>query len=51
MQALGAFANLSLNKDKPHFKQFIPRGLELLIYGLKEKNFKTIENIVLNTKL
>jgi hypothetical protein len=51
MQALGAFANLSLNKGKPHFKQFIPRGLELLICGLKGKNFKTIENIVLNTKL
>ena len=51
MQALGAFANLSLNKGKPHFQQFIPRGLELLKYGLRGKNFKTLETIVLNTNL
>jgi aminoglycoside/choline kinase family phosphotransferase len=51
MQALGAFANLSLNKGKPHFKEFIPRGLELLEYGLKGKNFRIIENIVLSVKL
>lgn len=35
MQALGAFANLSLNKNKIHFKKFIPRGLELLHTGLE----------------
>jgi aminoglycoside/choline kinase family phosphotransferase len=50
MQALGAFANLSLNKGKKHFTHYIPRGLELLKYGLQEKNFKVLENIVLNIK-
>ena len=51
MQALGAFANLSLNKGKLHFKQFIPRGVELLKSGLKGKGFKSIENIMLKINL
>jgi aminoglycoside/choline kinase family phosphotransferase len=46
MQSLGAFANLSLNKDKPHFKQYIPRGLQLLQAGLKKSKFKDLYDIV-----
>ena len=46
MQALGAFANLSLNKDKPQFKKHIPRGLALLKYGLRDKNFKHLNALV-----
>ncbi|MCL2688664.1 MAG: phosphotransferase [Chitinispirillia bacterium] len=30
MQALGAYGNLSLNKGKPHYKQFIPTALQRL---------------------
>jgi len=30
MQALGAYGNLSLNKGKPHYKQFIPIALQRL---------------------
>ncbi len=39
MQALGAFANLSLNKGKAHFKEYIQNGVCLLKRGLKEGNF------------
>jgi aminoglycoside/choline kinase family phosphotransferase len=46
MQALGAFANLSLNKYKPRFKQFIPRGLVLLQSGLKNSEFKKLYRII-----
>ncbi|UCF70388.1 MAG: phosphotransferase [candidate division WOR-3 bacterium] len=46
MQALGAFANLSLNKKKPHFAHFIPRGLELLERGLNEKSFTKLKRVV-----
>jgi aminoglycoside/choline kinase family phosphotransferase len=46
MQALGAFANLSLNKYKPHFKQYIPRGLILLHSGLKNSEFKKLNHII-----
>jgi len=46
MQALGAFANLSLNKNKPQFKQHIPRGLELLKSELKPSKFKNLSRIV-----
>lgn len=42
MQALGAFANLSLNKKKPYFKKFIPRGLALLKSGLEKTEFKEL---------
>ncbi len=38
MQALGAFANLSLNKGKVHFRKHIPNGVGLLKRGLKETN-------------
>ena len=46
MQALGAFANLSLNKSKVHFKKYIPRGLELLKHGLQGKNMAKLEALV-----
>ncbi|UCD20155.1 MAG: phosphotransferase [candidate division WOR-3 bacterium] len=46
MQALGAFANLSLNKKKPHFAHFIPRGLELLERGLNETPFTKLTKAV-----
>ena len=46
MQALGAFANLSLNKNKTQFKQFIPRGLELLRLGLRKTRFRKLFQIV-----
>jgi aminoglycoside/choline kinase family phosphotransferase len=46
MQALGAFANLSLNKNKPHFKQYIPRGLTLLKYGVRDKTYKKLNALV-----
>jgi aminoglycoside/choline kinase family phosphotransferase len=39
MQALGAFANLWLNKGKVFFKEHIPRGLELLRRGLEKTEF------------
>jgi aminoglycoside/choline kinase family phosphotransferase len=42
MQALGAFANLSLNKGKPHFAQHIPRGFTLLKRGLHKDDFPKI---------
>ncbi len=34
MQALGAFANLGLNKNKPHFLSYIPRGVVQLKRGM-----------------
>jgi aminoglycoside/choline kinase family phosphotransferase len=45
MQALGAFANLSLNKNKTQFKKFIPRGLRLLNAELKRSDFLRIYNL------
>jgi aminoglycoside/choline kinase family phosphotransferase len=51
MQALGAFANLSLNRGKPHFKQYIPRGLELLKYGLQKKSFSELDELVSNIEI
>lgn len=50
MQALGAFANLSLNKNKIHFKKFIPHGLELLIKELKNSEFQNFRKIVSKIK-
>lgn len=35
MQALGAYANLSLHKGKPRYREFIPAALERLYYVLK----------------
>lgn len=49
MQALGAFANLSLNKKKPHFKKFIPHGLELLKRGLYECKFNNLLKVINKT--
>jgi aminoglycoside/choline kinase family phosphotransferase len=48
MQALGAFANLSLNKGKDHFRQHIPRGLTLLRSGLEGKNLPHLEAVLTN---
>ncbi|MEO0185679.1 MAG: phosphotransferase [candidate division WOR-3 bacterium] len=42
MQALGAFANLFLNKGKEHFKNYIPRALELLNIELKNSEFSKL---------
>ncbi|UCG91049.1 MAG: phosphotransferase [candidate division WOR-3 bacterium] len=46
MQALGAFAYLSLKKKKNHFRQHIPRGLQLLQSGLKNAPFQHLSKIV-----
>ncbi|MBE0433890.1 phosphotransferase [candidate division WOR-3 bacterium] len=46
MQALAAFANLSLNKNRPHFAQYIPRGLELLTAGLQETELPDLKRVV-----
>ena len=51
MQALGAFANLSLNKNKIHFKKYIPRGLALLRLGLMKSPFKELLKIVTDPKV
>ena len=51
MQVLGAFANLSLNKNKSHFKQYIPRGLKLLKAGLPNRRFKQLAKIVNTIKI
>ena len=40
MQVLGAFANLSLNKNKVHFKKYIPRAVTLIQEALKKSEFK-----------
>ena len=50
MQALGAFANLSLNKDKPQFARHIPRGVVLLQRGVAGKDFPQLRAIVLSIK-
>jgi aminoglycoside/choline kinase family phosphotransferase len=46
MQALGAFANLWLNKEKTSFKKHIPRGLELLRKGLEKTDFRALYECV-----
>ncbi len=46
MQALGAFANLSLNKKKEQFIQYIPRGLQLLEFGLRKSPFEDLYSLV-----
>jgi len=35
MQALGAYANLSLHKDKPRYREFIPTALDRLHYVMR----------------
>ena len=49
MQALGAFANLSLNKGKVGFKKYIPNGLRLLKRGLKEGNYLNFLKLINET--
>lgn len=51
MQALGAFANLSLNKHKHHFRQHIPRGIALLKYGLQDDDYKQLNAVVSSVKI
>ncbi len=51
MQALGAFVNLSLNKGKVHFKQHIPRGLDLLRRGLKTSRFTKLTAVIMDIQL
>ena len=51
MQALGAFANLWLNKDKVRFKEYIPRGLELLRAGLEKTNYQELYNCVMSAQV
>jgi aminoglycoside/choline kinase family phosphotransferase len=46
MQALGAFANLSLNKGKYHFRRNVPRGLTRLISELKTSPYRLLYNTV-----
>jgi aminoglycoside/choline kinase family phosphotransferase len=46
MQALGAFANLSLNKNKTQFLKYIPRGILLLTQGSKATEYKTLHSII-----
>jgi aminoglycoside/choline kinase family phosphotransferase len=48
MQALGAFVNLSFNKEKLHFKQYIPRGIDLLRRGLKDSRFAKLTDVLMN---
>lgn len=46
MQALGAYANLSLHKGKEHYRKFIPLALDRLIYVLGFlPEYKQIRNI------
>ena len=46
MQALGAFANLSLNKGKPSFRAYIPRALFLLRSALQFSPYPDLRRIV-----
>jgi aminoglycoside/choline kinase family phosphotransferase len=51
LQALGAFANLSLNKEKVRFKEYIPRGLELLRAGLEKTEYKELNDCVMSAQV
>jgi len=51
MQALGAFANLWLNKNKVHFKEYIPRGLELLRAGLEKTDYQELYDCVMSPQV
>ena len=46
MQALGAFANLSRNKGRPHYARYIPRGLALLKAGLADTDLAGLCRVV-----
>jgi aminoglycoside/choline kinase family phosphotransferase len=46
MQALGAYANLSINKNKKQFRQYIPRGLQLLQASLKKSEYRKLYECV-----
>jgi aminoglycoside/choline kinase family phosphotransferase len=46
MQALGAFANLSLNKGKPSFRSYIPRAATLLRAGLRNSPYLQLKRIM-----
>ena len=47
MQALGAYANLSLHKDKPRYREFIPTALERLYYVMEFlPEYPTIKEVV-----
>ena len=49
LQALGAYCNLSINKKKPHYEQFIPRALQRLKNQLDSTpDFKAISKVVGN---
>jgi aminoglycoside/choline kinase family phosphotransferase len=42
LQALGAFANLSLNRGKPHFGRYIGRGARSLTRSLRGSDYEKI---------
>ena len=46
MQALGAFANLSLNKNRPRFAEYIPRGMDLLTQLTKESEYDALYSMI-----
>jgi len=46
MQALGAFANLGLNNNKPHFLSHIPRGVVQLKRGLQMIPLPTLASLI-----
>lgn len=46
MQALGAYANLSLNKGKPGFRVYIPRAVFLLRSALRASPYPNLRRIV-----
>lgn len=46
MQALGAFANLSLNKGKPRFAEYIPRGIDLLTQLTKDSIYSALNSMM-----
>ncbi len=46
MQALGAFANLSQNKNKTRFLKYMPRGIQLLAQGTKDTECQMLNSIM-----
>jgi aminoglycoside/choline kinase family phosphotransferase len=46
MQALGAFANLALNRGKPFFRRHIPRAVFLLRSGLRQSPYQGLTRIM-----
>ncbi|HEX7320774.1 MAG TPA: phosphotransferase [bacterium] len=46
LQALGAFANLSLNRGKPHFGKHISRGIEFLTRSLRGTDYEKILTVM-----